>query len=113
MVDLVRDHPDDVIGALVDAAWELSATGLDRLALVDLLYEVQLRTDVLPDEVRGLVGDVVDALLGQCRPSQILRLVGDPPGEAALVAAAAGAAARWQPPDRGPAGPPLTPPPGP
>ncbi len=97
-VNVVQARTDDVIGALFDALYDLSEAGHDRLDLMALLWAVQLRSDVLSGEAMGLVGDAADALLGQCHPSQIIRLAQDPPGEAALVAAAADAAARWRPP---------------
>jgi len=98
LIEVVRANPDDVIGALFAKMVRLGGDGLDRLALMDLLWALQLETEALSDDDLGLVGDVADALLGQCRPEHVLRLPGDPPGQAALVEAAAEAARRWRPP---------------
>lgn len=98
LIEVVRANPDDVIGATVDALVRLAGDGLDRLALMDLLWALQLETEALSEDALGLIGDVADALLGQCLPEHIIRLPGDAPGETPLLEAAAEAARRWRPP---------------
>ncbi len=98
LIEVVRANPDDVIGATIDALVRLAGDGLDRLALMELLWALQLESATLSEDALGLVGDVADALLGQCRPEHIIRLPGDAPGETALLEAAAEAARRWRPP---------------
>lgn len=82
-------------GARVVAAL-VSMAGATRLELMALLWDAQTLAPRHSPE-RGVLGDVADALLGQVRPEQVLRLPGDPPGEMALLAAVAADAARWSP----------------
>jgi hypothetical protein len=100
--EVVRANPDHVFGATVDALVRLAGDGLDRLALMDLLWALQHETEALSEDALGLIGDVADALLGQCLPEHIIRLPGDAPGETALIEAAAEAARRWRPPSMPP-----------
>jgi len=85
LIEVVRANPDDVIGATIDALVRLAGDGLDRLALMNLLWALQLETEALSEVALGLIGDVADALLGQCRPERIIGLPGDAPGETIAV----------------------------
>jgi len=85
LIEVVRANPDDVIGATIDALVRLAGDGLTRLALMNLLWALQLETEALSEDALGLIGDVADALLGQCRPERIIGLPGDAPGETIAV----------------------------
>jgi len=54
LIEVVRANPDDVIGATIDALVRLAGDGLDRLALMDLLWALQLETEALSGDALGL-----------------------------------------------------------
>lgn len=84
-------------GALVSG---LQAAGKTRLELMALLWAAQACSPRHSPE-RGLLGDLADAVLGQCAPGHVVRLPGDPSDEAGLLASVATAARLWRPPPAG------------